>query len=142
MSLPQSTPARFGFVIPAGESVTAEGKVRGVFRQVLKRSPDAAGLEHYRQLLEAGSIDVKTIVRDFLQSDEWKARFIDGHSVEQTVLALYDCALARAPDVDGWNQLTSWEPRSGWNQVIDGMLDGAEYAERFGSDLVPGEGRS
>ena len=141
MSTPQSSPVRFQSASGNGEAASAAETVRRAYRQVLKRNPDAVGLEHYRQLLEMAAIDVKTIVRDLLHSYEWKTKFVEGRTVPETVLALYDCVLSRAPDVDGWNQLTSWEPRNGWRTVIDGMLDGAEYEERFGCDLVPGEAR-
>ena len=141
MSPPQSEPVRFDQVASTGQSASADAKVPRIYQQVIKRRPDSAGSERYRQLLEGGTTDVKSIVRELLQSDEWKTRFIDGRSVQETALALYDCVLARAPDVGGWHELLSWEPRHGWKPVMDGMLDSAEYNERFGSDLVPGEVR-
>lgn len=121
-----------------GSADATEASVRATYRQVLKRSADAAGLDHYLKQLHSGSICVRDIVRDLMHSDEWEARFIAGRAVEETVLALYDCVLARAPDTEGWNQLTAWEPRNTWASVIDSMIDGVEYTERFGDDLVPG----
>ena len=141
VSSPQSQPIRFDHAASSAQNASASAKVVRIYQQVLKRRPDPAGLEHYRQLLEDGTTDVKSIVGSLLQSDEWKIRFIDGRPVQETALALYDCVLARAPDVGAWNQVTSWEPRHGWKPVMDGLLDSAEYDERFGPDLVPGDVR-
>jgi hypothetical protein len=122
-----------------GIALDPQSLIVAVYRQVLKRRPDAVGLQHYTRELLTGSVCVREIVRDLMHSEEWAARFIDGRTVEETALALYDCVLARAPDVGGWNELTTWEPRNGWGPVFDSMIDGTEYSARFGADVVPGE---
>lgn len=117
---------------------SAAETVQALYRQVLKRSADASGLENYVSAIADGSKVVKEIVRELIHSDEWAQRFIHGRTVEETVLAIYDCVLSRAPDLGAWRQLTAWEPRAGWQPVIDEMIDGSEYAERFGDHIVPG----
>lgn len=118
---------------------SSEAIIDAVYQQILKRPADPIGLQQYAPQLLAGLISPREIVRDLMHSAEWAARFIDDRLIEETVLALYDCVLARAPDVDGWNQLIAWEPRDGWAPVIDSMIDGSEYTERFTGHLVPGE---
>ncbi len=137
----RSGPVLFTATAPAASANAdvAEAVIGAAYRQVLKRNPDPAGLQHYRPLLEAGSTSAKEISRDLLHTAEWAGRFICGRSVQETALALYDCVLARAPDLDGWDHLATWEPRNGWSSVIDGMIDSAEYAERFGANAVPGQ---
>lgn len=143
MSIAQQEPGRPVFFTSsltansAGPS-SAEAAVDAAYRQVLKRPADAAGLQQYAPSLRARSLSIRDIVRDLVRSDEWAAKFVDDRPVEETVLALYDCLLARAPDVDGWNQLLAWEPRDDWQPVIDSMIDGEEYGARFGSAVVPG----
>ena len=137
----RSSPVLFSAAAPTEmENVdTAEAVIGAAYRQVLKRNPDAAGLQEYRPKLESGSTSAKEIVRDLLHRAEWAGRFIHGRSVPETVLALYDCVLARAPDLEGWNHLTAWASRDGWSSVIDSMIDSAEYAQRFGAHSVPGQ---
>lgn len=136
-----SEPATFAPSVDGAKSggeASAADVVRAIYGQILKRPADRAGLENYTAALENGTATVKSIVSDFLQSDEWRIRFIDGRSSEQVFIALYGCALSRAPDVAGWNHLIAWEPRAGWKPIIDGFIDGPEYAQRVGDNTVPG----
>lgn len=136
----RSKPLVFGRACTTGEAseVSAEEALRAVYRQILKREADLSGPAHYMPLLQAGETTVKTVVHDLLLSDEWRIRFIEGRSRPEVFIALYDCALSRAPDVEGWRHLIAWEPRSSWPPIIDGLLLGEEYRNRFGDDGVPG----
>lgn len=119
-------------------AVSAHEVVRAIYNQILKRAPDLAGSTHYVAQLENGTATVRSIVADLLQSDEWRIRFIEGRSDREVLFALYETALARAPDVSGLNYLTAWMPRADWRPIIAGFVEGAEYVARFGDDIVPG----
>jgi len=120
---------------------SAEETVKAVYRQVLKREADATGLQDHAGSLTSGTCTVRDLVRSLLQSEEWKSAFITGHTVPDILLALYSSALARAPDRTGWNDFLALGARDEWAPVIDQILDSPEYAERFGNDTVPGQGR-
>lgn len=133
----RSEPLSFG-----GNAQPADGSarevVRAIYQQILKRDPDAAGSTHYVALLENGTATVRSIVADLLQSDEWRIRFIEGRSDRDVYFSLYECALARAPDLSGLNYLTAWGSDAGWPPLIAGFVEGPEYRGRFGDDIVPG----
>src|SRR5205807_10334805 len=62
---------------------------------------------------------------------------VDAHSRPEVLIALLDCALARPA---GMEEFRKWEPilsRKDWAGVIDELIDGSEYVERFGNDTVP-----
>lgn len=135
-----SQPVRFG----TGQTpddvkpCSAEETVKAIYRQVLKREADATGLrDHVRSLLD-GTRTVQDLVRDLLHSQEWKAKFIDDHTVPEILLALYNSALARAPDRAGWNDFMARGPRD-WATAIDQFVNSSEYTERFGDDTAPGK---
>jgi hypothetical protein len=136
-----SQPVRFG----TGQTpddvkpCSAEETVKAIYRQVLKREADATGFrDHVRSLLD-GTRTVQDLVRDLLHSQEWKSKFIDDHNVPEILLALYSCALARAPDRAGWKDFLAFGAHDDWSSVMDAFVKGSEYTERFGNDTVPGQ---
>jgi GT2 family glycosyltransferase len=111
--------------------------VKAVYRQVFRREADPGGLKHHVHLLDSGKSKARDIIRSFLQSQEWRTRFVDGHTRPEILITLFDCALARPADMKDFRK---WEPilsRKDWAQVIDELIDGPEYVERFGNDTVP-----
>ena len=139
----RSLPVQFG----AGQSsvdlkrCSAEETVKAAYRQVLKREADATGLQDRAGSLIDGTRTVRDLVRELLQSEEWKSTFLNGHTVPDILLALYSSALARAPDRIGWNDFMALGARDEWDTIIDQFLNSSEYAERFGNDTVPGQER-
>ena len=137
----RSEPIRFG-----SERANANGKlcsaadtIKSAYRQVLKRDADFPGCEPHIRALEGGGQTVRGVVRDLLRSEEWRSRFIDGCDGPEIVLALYSCALARAPDRASWNDFMATGARDGWDTLIDQFVNSSEYTERFGDDTVPGQ---
>jgi hypothetical protein len=122
-----------------GARLSAEEIVRAAYRQVLKREVEAAGLHVYASVLTSGAISVGDLVRQLLHSDEWKGRFIEGRSRPQIVAALYDCALARAPDRAAWNQFVAGGASTDWEAAMDQLVNSPEYRDRFGTDKVPSD---
>ena len=122
-----------------GARLSAEEIVRAAYRQVLKREVEAAGLHVYASVLTSGAISVGDLVRQLLHSDEWKGRFIEGRSRPQIVAALYDCALARAPDRAAWNQFVAGGASTDWEAAMDQLVTSQEYGDRFGTDSVPSD---
>lgn len=118
---------------------SAEGAVRAAYRQVLKREVEPVGLQIYAQVLTSGAISVRDLVRQLLHSDEWKGRFIEGRSRPEIVAALYDCALARAPDRAAWDQFVSGGASNDWGAAMDQLVASPEYTDRFGTDSVPSD---
>ena len=136
----RSEPLRFG---PQTEKTrkpcSAAETVEAAYRQILKREADWPGCEPHLRALEGGTRTVRGVVRDLLQSEEWKMRFIDDHPLPEIVIGLYSCVLARAPDRTGWNDLMAWAARDNWDPVIDQFVSSVEYTDRFGEDTVPGQ---
>jgi GT2 family glycosyltransferase len=121
----------------APKAASAAETVTAIYRQIFRRKADPGGLEHHARLLDAGKWTAKDIIRSFLQSQEWRTRFVDASSRPELLITLFDCALARPADMEDFRR---WEPilsQKNWNQVIDELLDGPEYTERFGNDTVP-----
>ena len=124
-------------MIDASKTSAHEEVVRAIYGQIFKRDPDPGGLKHHVQLLDSRNSTARNIIRSFLQSQEWRTRFIDGYSRPEILVTLFDCALGRSADMDDFRK---WEPilsHKDWAKVIDELLDGPEYAERFGNDIVP-----
>ena len=111
--------------------------VRAIYRQVFKREADAGGLQHRTHLLDSGQAKARDLVRAFLQSQEWRTRFIDGHTAPEVLIALVDCALARPATMEDFRTWTALLQQQDWLRVLTGLVDGAEYTERFGNDVVP-----
>lgn len=122
-----------------GARLSAEEIVRAAYRQVLKREVEAVGLEIYATVLTSGTINVDDLIKQLLHSDEWKGRFIEGRSRPQIVAALYDCALARAPDRAAWNQFMAGGANADWGAAIEQLVNSPEYRDRFGTDAVPSD---
>src|SRR3979411_3290214 len=85
-------------------SESASELVRYAYRRILGREVEATGLEIYTHVLKSGAVSSRDLVTQLLCSEEWKGRFIEGKTVPEIVMALYDRALARAPDRKAWNQ--------------------------------------
>lgn len=136
----RSSPLRFGSEPTEIKLCSAADTVKAAYRQILKREAEFPGCEPYVRALKGGSRNVRGVVRELLQSEEWKMRFINGRTLPEILVALYSCALARAPDRTGWNDFMAWGTRENWASVIDELVNGSEYTQRFGDDTLPGQG--
>lgn len=123
--------------IDGPKTASSADTVAAIYRQIFRRKADPGGLKHHAHLLDSGTSQARDIIRSFLQSQEWRTRFVDGHSRPEVLITLFDCALARPADMEDFRK---WEPilsRKDWVQIIDELIGGPEYAERFGNDTVP-----
>lgn len=122
----------------AGPRAASSGKTAAaIYRQIFRRKADPGGWKHHTNLLDSGTSKVRDIVRSFLQSQEWRTRFVDGHSGPEILITLFDCALGRPADMEDFRKWERILSQKDWAQVINELLDGPEYAERFGNDTVP-----
>jgi hypothetical protein len=99
-----------------------------VYRNVLGRAPDAAGLAHWQGELEAQRVSRGDMMLAFSESAEFQS--LTGSEV--FVVMVYAGMLKRIPDAAGyeyWVGVTdSGDPGLG---LISGFLDSAEYRARF-----------
>ncbi|HYW09370.1 MAG TPA: phycobilisome rod-core linker polypeptide, partial [Longimicrobium sp.] len=111
--------------------------VEGIYRLVVEREGDAAGMAHWVGQMNAG-VTVKQLMRTFATGAEYQAKFVTGRSAEEVVAGVYRHVYAReaAP-----GEVSAWAPvaaNQGWIAVVDGLLGDWSYAEWFGEHAVPG----
>lgn len=86
----------------------------------------------------SASGDVREFVREVGKSDSFRRRFFNHFSTVRFIDVAFKLLLARAPS--GQQEVSEYVAllaESGYDAVIDRIVDSAEYAERFGSSLVP-----
>jgi hypothetical protein len=109
-------------------SLTDAAFVDLVYRNVLGRSADAAGLQYWINQLLGGRLDRGGVMIGFSESPEYKA----GTNVWNDVVQVYVGMLRRSP---GQAELDYWvgQLRSGKSvtDLISGVLGSAEYRNRF-----------
>ena len=113
------------------------GVLEQLYKQVLERDVDPVGQIFFGCQLVRGELSVRDVVRDVGLSQEYTARFITPDTVQNAVQLCYQHFLARPADPGG---LAAWEQvaqTQGWQAVIIGLVNSAEYTTRFGDDVVP-----
>jgi hypothetical protein len=121
----------------------ADSAVDGVYRQVLERPAGGEGGARTEQL-RTGQTTVREIVREVAKSPEHRQRFLNTNSQNGRVNAvthLYRHLLAREPDPAGLNSHVQALANTDIGEVIDAMINSAEYQQKFGEDTVPGGSR-
>src|SRR5688572_16576152 len=118
--------------------------VAEVYRHTLERGADRGAQSWARQLAN-GELNVKEFVRTVAQSQEYMQRFGqtepgEERPYERAVARLYRHVLGRQPDVSGLRNWTRTAQQRGLPAVVDGLVDSAEYRNRFGEFGVPGSG--
>jgi hypothetical protein len=118
--------------------------VAEVYRHTLERGVDPAAQNWARQM-ENGQLTVKELVRNVVKSQEYMQRFGqtesgEGQPYERAVARLYRHILARQPDANGQRTWARTAQQRGLGVVVDGMIDSAEYNNKFGDWGVPGSG--
>lgn len=116
-----------------------EDNVRRAYRRVLGRDADTNGLKHHAQLIASGALDIRRFVAALLKSEEWKRKFVDGRPLAEAVNALLRCMLGRVATPEEAEALQSAH-LADWSRIVDAVVGGSEYGERFGDDMVPGGG--
>ena len=118
--------------------------VAEVYRHTLERGVDPAGQNWARQL-QNGQLTVKELVRNVAKSQEYMQRFGqtesgEGQPYERAVARLYRHLLGRQPDANGQRSWARTAQQRGLGVVVDGLIDSAEYNNKFGEWSVPGSG--
>jgi RHS repeat-associated protein len=85
----------------------------------------------------AEGVTVKQTVSVLAKEPTYAVRFINGRDDRTVLHYLFQHLLAREPtDADlGWLIVAQ---SSGWNAVVDGLMNSSEYNTRFGDHVVPG----
>jgi hypothetical protein len=120
-----------------------EGAVRILYRRLLGRDPDPAGLNAFTDLSQRRGIEA--VAREIVASPEYRRRAGAGGlptedlaAYESAVRSLYRHLLGRDPDPAGLRNLTRIAAAQGAEAVIDRMITSPEYARQYGTDQVPG----
>jgi len=105
--------------------------VTGLYKDVLGRSPDSAGLNTWLQAMQKG-MSKKEVERSFYNSAEFQNKY-SGKSNQDYITALYSKILNRSPDSGGLSTylsaLNSGKPRS---YVVDALLYSDEFKKLKG----------
>ena len=121
--------------------VVREDIVRQTYCQVLNRPAESTGaVEHHANWLAVPGRTTKGLVRSFAHQGEFESR-VTGLDCQAAVTILYDALLAREPDPGGMTTWCNVINTQGYRAAVDGIMNSAEYANRFGNDAVPNNGR-
>jgi Phycobilisome Linker polypeptide len=117
--------------------------VRILYKRLLGREPDAAGLEWATGVAERSGIDA--LARDIVASPEYRRRVGAGGlptedmaAYEAAARSVYRHVLGRDPDPAGLRNLTQMAATRGIESAIDRMISSREYLQEFGTNRVPG----
>jgi hypothetical protein len=118
--------------------------VSELYRHIMERGPDA-GAQHWQQQLANGSMTVRDVVRNLVQSQEHNQRFGQAEAgeaitYERAVARLYRHTLGRQPDAGGQRMYAETAQRQNLNAVAEILLNSDEYRNSFGDWGVPGSG--
>ncbi|WP_287128031.1 phycobilisome rod-core linker polypeptide [Candidatus Cyanaurora vandensis] len=117
-----------------------QGVIRAAYRQVVGNAyiMDAERLTSSESMLRNGSICVRDFVRAVAKSDLYKSRFFWPMSQNRFVELNFKHLLGRAPytqaEVSEHVQIYA---NAGYEAEIDSYLDGLEYQQAFGPNIVP-----
>jgi hypothetical protein len=113
--------------------------LNAAYRQVLEHPAPADKADETLARLSGGGMSVRGLVKSLALSDEYRERFVTGQPTEVSARLLYRHLLAREPTPAELKSAAEHlaSPR-GHTQLAEGLLDSAQYAERFGESRVPG----
>ena len=123
---------------------TDEEAVRILYRRLLGREADEAGLRGFTE--QARRDGIESVARDIAASAEYRQRtgsagvHIDDAAYESAVRSLYRHLLGRDPDGGAAQTFARTAASSGFEAVVDAIMNSAEYQQRYGNDVVPGRG--
>lgn len=117
---------------------TSEEIVKGIYQQLLERVPDPETMQTLTAQLNSGGKSVKEVVRDIALGDEFKGKYTQGRPVEAAVSILYQRILARGGSAQEYRPWIEAAQAQGFASVINGLINGPEYAREFGARGVPG----
>ena len=117
--------------------------VDAIYRQVLERGVSAGEATEWITQLRGGQTTVRELVENIAVSPEHRQRFLPGTSEgsrRTAVTNLYRHLLGREPDAGGLQAHVAALSRSDIDAVSAAMISSAEYQQKFGENVVPGQG--
>jgi RHS repeat-associated protein len=120
-------------------AVSSAAVVSAIYGQVLDMGATSDQISGWNWQLDGGTLNVRQVVSAFAHGAEYRARFITGQPSRNVVTFLFRHLLAREPDDADLSTWVSVGESQGWDVVIDGLVNGAEYGSRFGAYVVPGD---
>ena len=113
--------------------------VAAMYAQVMELGGGSDGLQGWTGALITGHT-VKHMVASNVKWTGYDERHMNGRTSEEKLTNLYRHLLAREPDDAAWGWIGVGEdPNQGWDDVVDGLMNGAEYMAKFGDHIVPGD---
>jgi len=115
-------------------TASADRIIRRAYQDILRREPDASGLESYRRnILENGwdEQDVRQALRRSTERRELRRSVSDAQATEM-VRRAYLSVLNREPDATGLNDYKQKVLREGWSeqQLVQALRNSDEYRNR------------
>ena len=116
-----------GMETTISDETTANAFVEQLYRGMLGREADSAGLESWVKQLTNGAT-VKDIVDGFLKSDEYVAK---NRNAQQIISDLYSGLLGRTADAEGYNKwLTDYNNGANIEEIMSEFLKSDEFMSR------------
>jgi phycoerythrin-associated linker protein len=125
---------------PGCSDVEMEVVIRSVYRQVMGNAHvmESERLVVAESRLKRGELSVREFVRLVAKSELYRSRFSDNCYRYRAIELNYKHLLGRAPDnFDEMRYHSNVLDQSGFEADIDSYLDGDEYQNAFGENIVP-----
>ncbi len=131
--------------LTAAQNCTSDARqvVSAIYRQVLERGINGGEANEWITQLSSGQTTVRELVENVAVSAEHRQRFLPGESDgsrRNAVGALYRHLLGREPDAGGLQAHVNALGRNDIDAVSASLINSAEYQEKFGESVVPGQG--
>lgn len=114
--------------------------IRAIYKQVLGNAyvMESERLPMLESQFLRGELSVTAFVRQIAHSDLYRTRFFEGNSRNRFIELNFKHFLGRAPEsVAEIATHSAILDSHGYEAEIDSYLDGEEYAQAFGDDMVP-----
>jgi Ca2+-binding EF-hand superfamily protein len=131
--------------LAAAQNCTSDARqvVDAIYRQVLERGLKGGEANEAITQLRGGQTTVRELVENIAMSAEHRQRFLPGASEgsrRNAVTTLYRHLLGREPDAGGLDANVAALARNDIDVVSSAMTNSAEYQQKFGENVVPGQG--
>lgn len=122
----------------AGKCSETPALLDGLYLQLLEHPAGPKEKDAYAAKLDGKELSVKELARELVSSPDYVERFFAPLTPEEAVGLLHQRLLARAAQTEDYERWVGVARTQGFKPVIDGLIDGAEYAATFGEWGVPG----
>jgi hypothetical protein len=131
--------------LAAAQNCTTDSRrtVEAIYRQVLERGMSGGEASMWVNQLANNQTTVREVIENVAMSAEHRQRFLPGGSEgsrRNAVTALYRHLLDREPDAGGLQAHVEALNRNDIDAVTAAIMSSAEYQQKFGENVVPGQG--